>query len=878
MHWSYSNDIWLFAAGALLTLFLVLYAWTRNEYPSVPYFIMGTSLVFLWCVLSCFELSAIDLRLREGISNAMYFPITFTCVLWLLFALSFSRREGWLNWKFTLVVCLIPFITSALALTNSLHGFMFGPSTMLVKDHNFVILKEYRFWFWVHTVYSYGIVLIGSFFVVFHVFRKEGIYRQQGFVMVAGATIPFVANLLFLILRDNIIYVDITPIAMALASAFFAWGLFKYRLFDLVPIARANVFDCLDDPVFILDTQYRIVATNPAGASFVNQSREQLVGQLFSGLMPSTLDIFQAGIDTDREMSLPSEEGPLYYTITSKTINSSTGDRLGFLISLHNITSLKRHQVALTNAKEEAEEATAIKSEFLATMSHEIRSPMNGVLGFTSLLLDTPLDSEQKSYVETIRNSGKKLLNVINAVLDYSKLEAGKIEIEYRPFLLYTSVEEALDAIAKPAFQKGLELAFSIDSNVPLVVKGDSTRLYQVLMNLLSNAVKFTESGEITVHVTCAEIPVDEHTPYVLQFVVQDTGIGIPEEKLSSIFDSFTQADSSTTRRFGGSGLGLSISRRLCEMMGGHIFASSVEGKGSTFGFTLSVKEVLDHPVLKGNNTFNKSMPGYRVLIASTNFTRKKHLHDLCRSWGLHTHVASSVQDVITLLEYGRVFDALLIDHIPYSLDTKQLIHTLGERGIEWPLFLLLPISVSHDALHPSISEVLHKPIKRQKLYDALLNHLVGVDASSHIKMPLFDDRLGVTHPLHILIAEDDKINQELALLLFSRLGYTPDLVSNGREAIEAARQSNYDVIFMDIYMPEVDGITASKSIKEERSSLPCPPIVAMTASVTPNDRKRCTEANMDGFLSKPIDMNQLAKTLRYINRTQKSTKSQPIG
>ena len=650
------------------------------------------------------------------------------------------------------------------------------------------------------------------------------------------------------------------------------------------------VIDGLPDLIYVKDTESRFLLTNPAQRIFLTGRRDaDLTGASDFSFFPNETataffndeqEIIRTGLSVvSQAEKMQDHEGNEVWILTTKVpFRDKNGNVAGIIGIGRNVTARKQIEEELIKARLQAEAANRIKSEFLANMSHEIRTPLNGVIGMTELALDTELTEEQREYLETVQFSAGTLLNVINDILDFSKIEAGKIDIEVAAFDLRECVETTIKTLVHLAETKGLELLCDIGHEVPLTVRGDSTRLSQMILNLVGNAIKFTHEGQVAVKV---EAEPNQGEAIVLHFIVSDTGIGIPREKQDSIFDSFTQADASTTRQFGGTGLGLTITSRLAGLMGGKIWVESEPGKGSEFHFIICVGAE-DVPVPHAQSSLpHEFLHGVRVLIVDDNQTNRLILDKMLTRWGMRAHCIESgeaaLRELSSAFRSGDPYRLILTDKQMPNMDG----FSLAERVRSQPEIAASNVIMMSSGAHRGdlarcrelgFSAYLTKPVRQSELRDAIARALdrrtehTGPQAQAPSR-----DRRVPQHPgLNVLLAEDNVVNQRLATRLLEKRGHRVTLANNGQEAVAQLQQSSFDLILMDVQMPLVDGLEATRIIREKESGTGIhQPIVALTAHAVKGDQERCEAAGMDGYLAKPIRPEELDAVLqKYVSES----------
>jgi PAS domain S-box-containing protein len=637
--------------------------------------------------------------------------------------------------------------------------------------------------------------------------------------------------------------------------------------------------------IVTVDPDHKVTSWNLAAEKLFGYRREEAIGQDVDALVASTDAVHQEAVQLTRQAS---EAGEVHLTtcrtrkdgslvdVDVRAVPIRVGDEMAGLYALyHDISELQR-------AREQAEAATQAKSAFLGVMSHEIRTPLNAVIGMTGLLLDTALTPEQRSYAEVIRSSGDALMAVIAGILDFSKIEAGRLELESCRFDLRNYVESALELVAASASSKGLELAYFMASGIPRVIVGDATRLRQILVNLLSNAVKFTDTGEVVLSVDGEALASgDAGGKHRLHFAVRDTGIGIAEDRLSRLFESFSQLDASTTRRFGGTGLGLAISKRLAELMGGTIWAESRAGEGSTFHFTIGAEEA-PAPAPAHERGAPPQLRGRRVLIVDDNPTNRHILRRQAESWGMLARDTAYPAQALEWIGRGDPFDLAILDMQMPGMDGVTLAAEIRRfrDARSLPLVMLTSLG-SREEVQGSVefAACLTKPVKPSQLYDTLMNVFGAAPADVEAPGPpeRRDGQLAERLPLRILVAEDNVVNQQLAVLLLKKIGYRADVAANGLEVLEALGRETYDVVIMDVQMPEMDGLETTRQIRQRWPGRR-PHIIAATASAMQEEREACLAAGMNAYLSKPIRVESLATALSNCRPHPPRTPPAPAG
>ncbi len=640
--------------------------------------------------------------------------------------------------------------------------------------------------------------------------------------------------------------------------------------------------------IVTISREFRVLSWNPAAERLFGFSPQEALGANILHLVANADEVREEGERASREVVALNrvksvtrrvrKDGSIVDVELLALPVTVGGQQLGYIAIYHDITDLQR-------ARQAAEAANEAKSLFLATMSHEIRTPMNAIIGMTGLLLDTPLTPEQRDFVSTVRQSGDALLALLNDILDLSKIEAGKLELERHPFDLRQCVESVLDLLAARASEKGLDLGCLVAPHTPQLLVGDAARLRQVLLNLVGNALKFTDKGGVAVSVEVTRRPEDGEGPYELRFSVQDTGPGIPASKRTELFQPFIQLDSSVPRRFGGTGLGLAICKRLVEAMGGRIWVESegVPGRGTTFHFTLTAPA--EPQTAAGYlNPEQPLLRGKRVLLVDDNPISRRLLGLQLRNWGLEFIEAGSGAEALARLDAGTRFDLAIVDHQMPLLDGPALAVVIRQRhdARRLPLLLLTSLGKREPQSPGTFSSVITRPVKASQLYDALVTCVSSdtlLPAPNQVQSgregSAFGRRLGETLPLRILLAEDNATNQKLALLVLERLGYRAEVAASGREALRALARQRFDVILMDMQMPEMDGLEATRRIRREVALAEQPWIIAMTANAMDSDRRLCIEAGMNDFLTKPLNVEALIAALQ---RCQPQSPGSPLG
>ncbi len=868
MYWQYTSFIWVYLAAAAIAISMGVYSWRHRNIPGAISFAVVEFSSALWSIANVLEKSRTDLASILFFVNVAWTAVAILTPATLTLALEFGGFNHWLTRRRIAVIAAVPVTMAVLSWTNSYHGLLRHTVFLRIVGTLTVLGRTPGPLYLVSFVNAYCTMLAALGVLLVALWRSPRTYRGQAWTLLIGLFVIVAGSVSYNVGLNRLPF-DVTSTMFVPAGVAFMFGLFRYRLFNIAPVAHEIVFASMRDSVFVLDPQERVTNLNEAARKLLGSRQEEILGQPLTALLADQRDLAtMITKDGQNEIALKGAVGSSYFEVRASAICDRRGRQIGRLLVLHDINERKQVEEQLKVAKQAAESAARMKSDFLATMSHEIRTPMNAVLGMTSLVLETRLDGEQREMVEIVRNSGESLLTIINDILDFSKIESGNFELEQRPFDLALCVEETLGLLSSKAAEKLLDLACVLSDSVPRTIIGDVTRVRQVLFNLVGNALKFTASGEIVVSISA--FPQDAaRSLYEIHCSVRDTGVGIPADRLESIFQPFKQLDASTTRKYGGTGLGLAISKRLCELMKGRIWVESEgPGMGSSFHFTFLANAV----PLQGNasqDAIPTSLSGKCLLVIEDNQTNRDIMTGFAQNWGMTTIGAATGAEAKTLFSQGISVDVVVIDRELPRQDGLALAQEL-QKSCTRPLPM---ISLSYlGARYSEESEVfaaqMTKPIRSSQFRHALQAALNLKPASSGTpaENPHYDPEMASKFPLRILLAEDNRINQIVAERMLARLGYHVDVVADGLEVLQSLCRKTYDVVLMDMQMPKMDGLEATEMIRKKFPREEQPAVIAQTAGAMEQDRKQCLQAGMDYYISKPLRVEELVKVLINIH------------
>lgn len=858
--------------AAVLSFTLAAYSNLRKTVPAARPFGVLSIGIGLYTLFYMFEMVSIPLNVKEGFYILKYFGILMMPVGFLWFTLEYTGRKSrfsraWLT--LTILACSLLWLLVA---TNSLHNWFYSNPRLEIFQSFVVMGYQPGPAFHFFMIYTSLTALACLGLLIDYFFHTHFYRRQQVLILLLGAMLPLLTGIYLFLTPTPWRNIHITSLAFAVSVPILSLGVFRYRMLDVVPEVRTLILEAMDDSVIVINRAGRIVDLNPAAEQFLGVAMREAIGVPLREYFPEWSGIFgQAGERERFEAELEINRQGMVKTLRLATWQMSTwwGGPAGRLILLQDISTFRQMEKNLRQAKEAAEDATRAKSLFLASMSHEIRTPINAVLGMTSLLLNTRLSADQTDYVQAIRTAGSTLLTVVNEVLDYSKIEAGRVQLQDEEFDLETCLEDALEMVAPQASSRGLNLTFWIGAEVACRLRGDEGRLRQILVNLLANAVKFTESGGVNLSVEREGEALPDGRVQ-LHFRVTDTGIGIPPERLPLLFEEFSQAGSEVSHRFGGTGLGLAICRRLVEAMGGKIWVESQPGEGSTFQFVAPFPcemPVPEYPRLKGK----------KLLILSHDANTRRMLECFAARRGMEAFSPVGHTQALDFLKSGQPYDVGVVDQHWQGEQAKMEFaegwkHLVSDQSL-WLQMKPYGSPKSVDQEELKVVAVIYTPVKFSQLTATLEQIFTRdpVQQAAGLKMgdekPVAMSDFSQRYPLQVLVVDDNGLNRKVVLLFLQQLGYLAGGAASGAEALALLQAQPFDLVLLDVQMPEMDGLETARRI---RSLLPAgqqPYLVALTAFTFDEMRQQALEAGMDECLHKPLTLDQLKKTLRRVSK-----------
>ncbi|HUB78998.1 MAG TPA: response regulator [Bryobacteraceae bacterium] len=850
---------------------LMAYIWKRRNVPAAaPLLGLLWSLAF-WCIPCAFEPLSSTVAARLLWMRLELPAITGLSAFYLLVALQYTGFRV-PRWAYA-ALFVVPATIQVTAWTNSqwywrriwidtasplrLTGIDWGPA------------------FWCFLVYGWLAVVVAILLIVRQFVRAKGPRRRETGIFLASTAAPLIANVPD-VLGLTPGWPDLTPFAFGLTAAGIAWVLFRFRFQAIIPVAWRAIFENMTDGVLVLDAESRVLVMNAAAERFLDTHNERVIGRPIDTASDTCLTfrrLIETG-NTEGDIELGSGNDQRTCEVRASQLADKRSQVIGHILTIRDVSASRAAARELNEARHAAEAASRAKSQFLATMSHEIRTPMNGVLGLTQLALEAGLTGEQREFIQGARDSADTLLAIINDILDFSKIESGKLDLNPAPLALRETIARIAKPLAFHAAEKGLELMVDVRPEVPDHLSADSTRLAQILTNVAGNAVKFTARGEVEM---CVALDGIAGSRARLHFSVRDTGIGIPPDKRESIFDPFSQADASIAREFGGTGLGLTISSRLVQLMGGRIWVESEPGAGSCFHFTVETGVLPSAADVQTGADID--LQGVRVMVVDDNAATCRILSEMLRALGMNPSTAAAADEALAALRRSArstPFRLAVIDcHMPEA-DGFSLVERIQECGELAELAILMLTSASGQGdlgrcERLSLAAHVPKPVSPSQLLGAV-RRAVAARSETGGREPLAAAlRSPDMSTLHILLAEDNPVNRLVAERLLEKRGHTVTVAATGREALQIMQHANFDLVLMDVRMPEMDGFAATAAIRQkELGTAMHIPIIALTADAMVGDRERCLAAGMDGYIPKPVRIQDLVSEMNRLQRAGK--------
>jgi PAS domain S-box-containing protein len=721
--------------AAFVSLFISYLSWRKRPAGGSKTLAVLMLSIAEWILAEALYGISSDYNVKLFWFNLRFIGIVLSPIAWLLFTLEYNKLERFITRRNMILLLIIPFITTIAIWTNNFHKLFISLPTIDHYGSLLILVSKQGPLFWVHTYFSYSLMAFGIVLIFRAFLVSPSIYRKQTVILLIAALIPLFGNVLSVFELVKFPIPDITPLALFITGILFFWALFRYKLLDLVPIARHAIIESMSDLILVVDNQKRLVDINPSAAKAIGLKPSQIIGHYAAQVLSSWSELVTRFIDveeTNEKLVILRGNLKIHYNLEISTVYDRKGRSNGSLIILRDITNLELAMEELKLSREAAEAANKSKSQFLANMSHEIRTPMNAIIGMSELMQSTELVPEQKEYLDIIKSSASSLLSIINDILDFSKIEAGKIELENIYFNSRDLIENTAKTFLVQAARKNLELKYFIDEKVPIGLIGDPLRLKQILINLISNAIKFTPKGKVFIGLQFIN---ETDNQVNLKFSVEDSGIGIPLDKTNTLFERFQQLDYSTTRKYGGTGLGLAIVKNLIELMGGKMIVESSLGVGSIFSFILQFK--IGYTPDKEKKNFTTFLSGSddstNILLAEDNQTNQMLMTSMLKRFGLKPDIADNGIMVLEKLKLKQ-YNLILMDIQMPGMDGYQATDNIRRIEIETnnhiPIIALTANAMKGDrekCLEAGMDDYLSKPVKSQDLHDMLYKYLVNV-------------------------------------------------------------------------------------------------------------------------------------------------------